>query len=175
MRGGVGAPGMGPWAPRLLWACSFLFSSSVHRRPRLRPLTSDPPLLPRGAVAGDPDLWILRCQESEPEWPLRSLQGARFQPCNCSWKGSGATETSLEGPSDPSPTPGSRLGPQSPPLAAWSLIPTQAGVPPAHPPPPVFPSPPLAAVTGGRSLRALGPGASGRAETEGRRSRRVLL
>lgn len=43
--------------------------------------------------------------------------------------GLGATSTSLEELSDPSPVPGSRLGPQSPPRAGWSLILAQAGVP----------------------------------------------
>lgn len=68
------------------------------------------------------------------------------------------------------PRPGLRLGPP-PPLAAWSLIPTRAGVPPPARPAPVFAPPPCAAVTGDEALRSLGPGAAGRAASEGHRLR----
>lgn len=116
-----------------------------HLRPRPRPLTPDPPLLPGRAVTADPNLSTPWCRESEPEQPLSPLQGSGFVP-HLPRSGVWYSLGSAGGAFRPLPTLGSRLGPQAPPpRAPRSLILALPGLPPA---PRVFPSPPLAAVTG---------------------------
>lgn len=132
-----GRAGCGPPGSRLGFGLLPFFLLLGRLKPWPRPLTPDPPLLPRRTVTADPYLSIPSCGLSTPA-------GIGFGPAPAHRMGSGAPEASLEGPSDPFPTPGSRLGPQSPPpRAPWGLILAQASV---HS---VSPGLPLAAIGGG--------------------------
>lgn len=69
------------------------------------------------------------------------------------------------------PYGGSGLSPQTPPpRAAWSLVPTQAGLCPLGPP-----LAPLVAVTGSGAPRSRGPGAKRGDASEGRRPPRYFV
>lgn len=105
---------MGLRAPGSVSAYSVSFSPSARLWPRPRPLTPDPPLLPRRGGHRRPRPLDPAVSESEPQRPLRPLQGSSFGPAPPAEWGRGPTWESLEGPSDPSHTLCSRPADSSP-------------------------------------------------------------